>query len=146
MILTTRDYLQHYANDRSMRDPQKENRVLTFLDSLFRDKTVLFIGYGLEELEILEYVIQKSGFRPDTSRREPKHYLLQGYFSHQTAFLEKMKAYYRTECDIHLVPFLLDHKGFDQLIDVLEDFALRIPASEPAVLLKMREMEEWLDE
>lgn len=147
MILTTRDYMQHYANDRSTSDPHKENRVLTFLDSLFADKTVLFIGYGLEELEILEYVIQKSGARADrASKREPSHYLLQGYFSHQTVFLEKMKSYYRTECDVHLIPFLLDHKGFDQLIDVLEDFAQRIPASEPAVLLKMREMEEWLDE
>jgi hypothetical protein len=67
MILTTRDYVRHYANDRLSADPQRENRVLTFLDFLFREKTVLFIGYGLDELEILEYVILKAGRRTGTA-------------------------------------------------------------------------------
>jgi hypothetical protein len=30
-----------------------------YLSHLFQEKTVLFIGYGLEDLEILEYLIQK---------------------------------------------------------------------------------------
>jgi hypothetical protein len=34
--------------------------VLTSLDYLFSNRTVLFIGYGLDELEILEYVILKA--------------------------------------------------------------------------------------
>jgi hypothetical protein len=38
MILTTRDYVRHYANDRLLADPQRENRVLTFLDFLFQGK------------------------------------------------------------------------------------------------------------
>src|ERR1017187_5797415 len=53
MVLTTHDYVEHYANDRYGGDAQKENRVLTFLEHLFTQKTALFIGYGLEELEIL---------------------------------------------------------------------------------------------
>src|SRR5262249_51817213 len=48
MILTTHQYLEHYANDRVSGDAHKENRVLTFLQHLFTDRTVLFIGYGLE--------------------------------------------------------------------------------------------------
>jgi hypothetical protein len=46
MILTTRGYVRHYANDRSARDPQDENRILTFLGYLFDQKRVLFIGYS----------------------------------------------------------------------------------------------------
>ena len=60
MILTTQDYIRHYANDRRADGPEGENRVLTFLEFLFSEKNVLFIGYGLEELEILEYVIGKA--------------------------------------------------------------------------------------
>jgi hypothetical protein len=33
LILSTRDYVQHYANDRLSDDPGKENRVLTLTSS-----------------------------------------------------------------------------------------------------------------
>jgi len=145
MILTTQDYVRHYANDRLSGDPQKENRVLTFLDFLFRNKTVLFVGYGLDELEILEYVIVKAGRPAGIPGREPRHYILQGFFSHEEALFQNLKSYYRSECDIQLIPFRRDDKDWDQLLDVLEDFALRIPASDPLVLQKKQEMEELLD-
>jgi hypothetical protein len=77
MILTTPHYVQHYANDRK----SQENIVLTFLEDLFRDKTVLFIGYGLAELEILEYLIVKT--RTKDKSLQPRHFLLQGFYSHE---------------------------------------------------------------
>jgi len=121
MVLTTLDYLQHYANDRMSGDPYVENRVLTFLDHLFRHRTVLFIGYGLDELEILEYVILKA--RPHASTaQEARHFILQGFFSHETELVRSMKTYY-LEFGIQLIPFLRDSKNWDQLIDVLEEFA-----------------------
>ncbi len=55
--MTTREYITRYRNDRTDADPSRENRTLTFLDYLFTNKTVLFVGYGLDDLEILEYVI-----------------------------------------------------------------------------------------
>lgn len=51
MVLTTQDYVSHYANDRGKNN---ENRVLTFLEFLFSERNVLFIGYGLEELGSVE--------------------------------------------------------------------------------------------
>ena len=60
MILTTQHYVRHYANDRFSGGAGRENNVLTFLDFLFGQKNVLFVGYGLDELEILEYVIGKA--------------------------------------------------------------------------------------
>ena len=79
MILTTPDYVEHYANDRRTKDRHNENYVLTFLEHLFRHKTVLFIGYGLAELEILEYIIVKARSTMDAEVL-PKHFLLQGFF------------------------------------------------------------------
>jgi hypothetical protein len=145
MILTTRDYLEHYANDRlSASSGGSENRVLRLLEDLFRHKTVLFIGYGLEELEILEYVILKAG-QGRGGGKEVRHFLLQGFFSHEDALRRTLKSYYRDQCGIELIPFLLDNKNWGQLVDVLEQFAQRVPVSAPGVLLKAQEMEDWLN-
>jgi hypothetical protein len=145
MVLTTHDYVRHYANDRSSGNVQVENRVLTFLDFLFKNKTVLFIGYGLDELEILEYVILKAVRPAGVQGREPRHYILQGFFSHEEELLRSLKSYYLSECDIQLIPFRRDEKDWEQLVDVLEDFAQRIPTSAPLALQKAQEMEELLN-
>jgi len=141
MVLTTQHYVKHYANDRA----GKENLVLTFLEYLFKHKTVLFVGYGLEELEILEYVILKSQRVPRADRGEAKHYLLQGFFSHELELMRSLKRYYLEECAIQLIPFLRDQQDWDQLLDVLEEFARLTPASEPMVLQEFKEMEDLLN-
>ncbi len=145
MILSTRDYVRHYANDRLSGDPGKENRVLTFLEYLFSHKTVLFIGYGLEELEILEYVIEKARPPVGSTAHEARHYILQGFFSHEETLLRSMKSYYLGECGIQLIPFRRDDKDWGQLLDVLEEFAKTIPASAPYILQKEQEMEDLLN-
>ncbi len=145
MVLTTSDYVRHYANDRFTGEPAQENRVLTFLEHLFAHKTVFFVGYGLEELEILEYVILK---RKSTGGANPeaRHYLLQGFFSHEEQVLRTLRSYYLNECGIELIPFLRDQKDRQQLLDVLDAFARALPASDPTVLQRAQEMEALLDD
>ena len=141
MILTTGDYIRLYsAYGRSSSDPDTENRVLTFLDFLFRQKTVLFVGYGLEELEILEYILEKGPHR----RVEAKHYILQGFFSHQQTLMRNLASYYLNECGIELIPFRRDEKDWDQLLDVVDAFAREMPATSPLMLQKMQDMEALL--
>lgn len=142
MILTTRDYIRRYANDHRTGDATTENRALTFLEHLFEQYTVLFVGYGLEELEILEYVILKAPRQANTANNEARHYLLQGFFSHETALLRSMETYYLRECGIQLIPFLRDQKDRDQLLEVLKDFAQRMPASAPLVLQQEQVLED----
>jgi hypothetical protein len=144
MVMTTRDYITHYANDRAGIDPKAENRVLTFLNHLFQEKTVLFIGYGLDDLEILEYVIQKGRTAAPGQERQAKHYMLQGYFSHQLELMRSLSQYYM-QTDIQLIPFLLDQKDWSQLIEVIENFARLIPATGLLNLQKQKEMEAMLD-
>jgi hypothetical protein len=143
MIVTTPHYVRHYANDR-MTDGGKENNVLTFLTYLFAEKSVLFVGYGLEELEILEYVIGKARLIEETGPREMKHFLLQGFFSHEAELARSLEEYYR-ECGIELIPFLRDEKDWEQLIDVLENFGRLAPAGPPLPVQKLKEMEALLD-
>ena len=141
MIMTTSDYINQYAAyNRSSRDPQTENLVLTFLEFLFRHRTVLFIGYGLEELEILEYVLTKG----PRGAGEVRHYMLQGFFSHEDTLVGNLDTYYRNECGIELLPFRRDEKDWEQLLDVIERFADGMPASTPLVQQEMQDMENLL--
>ncbi|HXJ01396.1 MAG TPA: SIR2 family protein [Micropepsaceae bacterium] len=145
MVLTTKDYVARYAADRNSSDPQKENRTLTFLEHLFGQKTVLFIGYALEDLEILEYVVQKAGRVHSGENTEARHFMLQGFYLHEYELMRSLKNYYRNQCGIQLLPFRRDQKDWLQLLDVLEKFAEAAPASEPIRLQELMEMEAFLD-
>lgn len=147
MILTQQDYVSHYANDRQLGiAPERENRVLTFLDHLFRNRSVLFLGYGLEELEILEYVILKGGHKNIDPSLAPRHFVLQGFFNHQGELMRHMQQYYQVECGLLLIPFSRDDNNYGQLINVLETWATNLPASKPLVLQQLKEMENLLDD
>jgi len=143
MVLTTSDYIDRYSGyGRSPSDPQTENRVLTFLDHLFNYKTVLFVGYGLEELEVLEYILEKGVRRTG----EARHYMLQGFYSHQEMLMQTYASYYLSECGIDLISFRRDEKDWDQLAAVLADFAREMPATSPMILQQMQEMAGLLNE
>jgi hypothetical protein len=144
MILTTQHYVRHYANDRSPRSDAAENNVLTFLDFLFAQKNVLFVGYGLDELEILEYVIGKARLSGEPGHTELRHFLLQGFFLHENELAKSLVPYYR-ECGIELIPYLRDHLDWDQLIDVLEEFARLAPAGSSLKVQTLMEMEDLLE-
>ena len=113
-----------YANDRISKEEDKENKILTFLEHLFNNKTVLFIGYGLDELEILEYVMLKAKKINKENKTEVKHYLLNGFFSHEAQLVKNLGDYYAREFGIKLLPFLRDGRNWGQLLPVLEDLAL----------------------
>jgi hypothetical protein len=144
MIMTTRDYIRRYANDRRLDDPTLENRALTFLEFLFERKTVLFVGYGLEDLEILEYVVQKARQQASPGRPQARHFMLQGYFGHEYELMRSMTQYY-AQYDIELLPFRRDQRNWAQLIEVLEAFAAAMPAKTPLGLQRQMEMEMLLD-
>lgn len=139
MILTVGDYIRHYANDRINGE---ENPVLTFLDDLFRIRSVLFIGYGLEEYELLEPIIMKA--KAGFDHHSIRHYLLQGFFSYEQRLSEILQNYYRNELGIELLPYRRDEKDREQLVDVLEAFAEQIPAAAPSVLQDLNDMEALL--
>jgi hypothetical protein len=118
MVVTTSDYLSHYG----------EPHVQAFLDELFNRFTILFIGYGLEESEVLEHVLRKG-----TSRRQlqASRFMLSGYFSHQERTFGHMQRYYKESFGVHLVPFGRDHSDHAQLEHVLQDWSGRLKVGSP---------------
>lgn len=128
MVISTRDYLEHYNRD----------EVHEFLRVLFTDFTVLFVGYGLDELEILEYVFLK---KPSAGQ----HYWLFPVFSYQTKLLERLKKYYRNHCNVELVGFNRDQNNYRQLIDVISKWADEINYRPPGFSEKAKIIERAFD-
>lgn len=144
MVLTTVDYLERYSSHRIDGRSNHENPFLTFLEVLFKQKNVLFIGYGLNELEVLEYVMQKGITKlPEEADSEPRHYVLQGFFSHEIEVARSLESYYR-QFGIGLLPFSRDERGWDQLVHVIEYLARELPVGQAMELAKRNEMEDLL--
>ncbi|MDA8134545.1 MAG: SIR2 family protein [Desulfobacteraceae bacterium] len=142
MILTTVDYLDLYSSHR-INGKDRENPFLTFLQTLFSLKNVLFIGYGLSELEILEYIIQKGLEKRPKTDESPRHYVLQGFFSHELGLAQNLEKYYY-QFGIGLIPFRRDERNYEQLIEVIDHLAQKIPPGPTLTSPKLLEMEDLL--
>lgn len=138
LVMTTAEYLRFYSNPVG-----RENPVLSFLRALFDHKNVLFVGYGLAELEILEYVIGKSN--NNSATQEPRHFLLGGYYTHEEELVRSMTDYYAA-MGVMLVPYSRNTRDWRQLIQVLEAFAQAAPARPLALSKQKLEMEALLND
>lgn len=143
MVITTADYLRRYASHGIDGNGGRENPFLTFLQKLFELKNVLFIGYSLSELEVLEYVLQKAGTKP-LDGLAPKHYILQGFYSHELELARSLEGYFLS-LGVGLLPFSKDENNWGQLIHVLEDLVVKLPSGMPLALPVLREMEGLLE-
>ena len=135
----------HYTSDI---DPDKNNLVFTatqyvnryndqdfvqFLTTIFlEDNVIVFIGYGLNEFELIDYVVTKTGYNEDSPK---KVYVLYGFCENDDVLYEAKKSYFDA-LNIEIIPYNLTQKGYIALIDVLkalyEDYKKKaiIPVSE----------------
>ena len=132
MIVTTRQYLEHYY----------EPVVQEFLRGLFARKTVLFIGYGLEEAEILEHILRHGGISTGADR---KRFALQGYYESQQPLYENLHNYYRQSFGVHIIGFVRDHKGYKQQEAIFADWGPQIAVKPPPLAADIDRINEVLD-
>ncbi len=120
-IMTTAEYIKHY----------KENEVKDLMKKLFSGQYVLlFVGYGLGELEILEYLVNsnKELLGLDSEPKELSHYLLAPYFEEEESIFELERKYYQS-MGVKLVGYSLTKKGYSHLESVIEDLSRQLPPS-----------------
>lgn len=122
MIVTTRDYLEHYDH----------KNVISFLGKLFEEYTVLFVGYGLEEAEILEHVLRRSGVRHEDGGT--RRYTLQGFFNSEQPLYEKLIDYFDKSFGVELIGFTRDNKDYSQLEKIIRDWSDDIDVKPPPVM------------
>ena len=109
MIFTVNQYVSRYSV------AKKENeKFLSFLKDVFSKYIVLFIGYGVSEFELLDYVIAKGNISG-----KPRHFILNPYYSEEKKILECDELYFK-KLNINVIPFSKDKLGYNQLIEVLK--------------------------
>jgi len=116
IVFTLREYIHRYNNE----------HFKDFLEHIFREYQVLFIGYGLEEFEILDFIITKYDDRvKHDSEGRCKHFILKPYFRGDEKLLEYDQHYYR-DLGIEVIPYAIDEGGYHQLHEVLKNWNIQI--------------------
>ncbi|HYA41604.1 MAG TPA: SIR2 family protein [Syntrophobacteraceae bacterium] len=132
MILTTKHYLEHYDHP----------TVQHFLGELFLRKTVLFIGYRLEEAEILEHILRRGGVKSTGDRRR---FVLQGFYKTHDALYKNLNQYYEKSFGVHLIGFVRDYKEYEQQEDILRAWSLKLRVNKPPLRNDLDYMDEVLN-
>ena len=133
MIVTTKDYLEHYISE----------EVPKFLNHLFSTKVVLFLGYGLEETEILEYVLKSSNQKDEAQKRL---FILQGFFNAEEPLFNKLKDYYEQSFNAQLIIFPRDHEDYVQQRAIIKKWGDELEFKDLALADKLAALEADLDE
>lgn len=131
MVYTTKQYLEHYD------DPTVQH----FLGELFEKKTILFLGYRLEESEILEHILRRGRVK-DT--RNMRRFTLMPFFFSQKPLYEMLYEYYKKSFGVHLIGFIRDHKDYNQLEDIVKAWSEQIEVKPPALVKDLEFMDEVL--
>lgn len=131
LIFTVPEYLRHYSSD--------NHEYLKFLKEIFLKYTVLFVGYGLDELEILEFMAAKTNL--DGSNKNKRRFLLFPLYKGEENILRNEKSYFDS-FGIEVIAYEKDQNGYNQLIDVIKTWANEIDQTSSVLVDNYREIEE----
>lgn len=133
LIVTTKDYLEHYDDE----------TVQHFLGQLFEKKTVLFLGYGLEEAEILEHILRRGGVGP---RGDKRRFSLHPFYISQAPLYQKIHQYYEKSFGVHVLGYVRDYKDYHQLHTIMESWVSQLQISRPSMADDLERINEVLDD
>ncbi|MGE0671729.1 MAG: SIR2 family protein [Methylibium sp.] len=123
MVVSLKDYIEHYA----------DLRVQAFLSAMFKNHTVLFVGYGLAELEVLDHII-RSNESLRTRTAEPRHFLLYAHRSTESVQTRFIEQFFRDQCGVCVVPYCIDAKGHQEVVEVFKGWKSELDVRDPTTL------------
>jgi hypothetical protein len=126
LIFTVKQYFTRY----------KDKEFVKFLESLFT-KTVLFVGYGLGEFELLEHMYK------NITLSENHYFYLGGYYTHEKRLCDFEQMYF-DQMKVKLIPYSKDKKGFKQLPIVIEEWVKQIQTTTNVLQNNFDEIDEVL--
>ncbi|MBP7791528.1 MAG: SIR2 family protein [Candidatus Goldbacteria bacterium] len=105
MVFKVDEYLARY-NDSDFKQ---------FLERVFSKNTILFIGYGLEEFELLDYICKND----KSQKTEKRKFYLKGFYENEESLVDIEQKYY-DDLGIILVPYSMDQKGYEQILEIIK--------------------------
>jgi len=111
LVMTIDEYLSRYQND----------DFRSFLEDIFFDEQYcfLFIGYGVDEMEIIDFMIQKYSKGSKTLRSFiHRFYVLLPFFYNEEP-LYKYEQMYFDQINMSVIPYAINSRGYEQIDEVL---------------------------
>lgn len=134
IIFATREYIKHYNDD----------NVRTFLEEVFGGNyLVLFIGYSLSEIEILDYLLLKgnpTSIQPNSSV-ESNSLLLLPFNTPEVSLLKFEQTYFK-QLGVAVIPYAIDQNGYNQLFNVISEWQKEINLVTPYLYNSFKIIEE----
>ncbi len=111
LVFSVDEYIRHY----------RKKQVRAFLQELFTKYTILFVGYGLAELQLLEYLI--IGNEKDDGA--VRHFYLLPMYKGEENLLEFQQAYFK-KLGIQGIAYDITDNGYEQLYHVIKAWQTEI--------------------
>ena len=112
-----------------------------FLKQIFDGYIVLFVGYGMSEFELLDFIITKYG---TTGEKELKHFTLLPFYTGEETRLE-FETYYHRKMGVSVIPYQKDQNGYNQLYEVIKDWNTKINQTSKYLYDSYKEIEEAVE-
>lgn len=122
LVISYEDYIERYG--RYQTDEKKihiQNLYSEFLEAVFNeDKVVLFIGYGLEELEILQYLLYDELKKRNRIIPISNRYFLLGCYSDDNLKISCLANYYEYRYKVTMIPYDITENGYEKMEELLD--------------------------
>lgn len=131
LVFTIPGYIERYRNEDFRQ----------FLRHIFDQYTVLFIGYGMNEFELLDFIITRFG---TPGEKELKHFILLAFYTGEESRLE-FETYFHRKMGISVEAYQKDLNGYSQLYEVIRDWNSKINQTSTHLLDSYKEIEEAVE-
>lgn len=123
IVLTIDEYAKRY----------REKNVQKFLEHVFLENQycLLFIGYSVDEMEIIDYMCEKYGEEVERKREEliNRRYILLPFFQNEEKLLKHEESYFN-RIGITVLPYAIDQKAYEQIYEVIGEWRNRLLAKD----------------
>lgn len=135
MVLTLENYFDRYQQSSS-----SPRRLHGFLSQVFEKYSILFIGYGLGEFEILDYLFTK--FARGSGQQ---HFILLPFYTGEESILKLQQYYYKT-MNITVVAYRADEAGHARLGDVVKEWVKEIKRRSIDLTRRYKQIDDFVQD
>lgn len=131
LVFTLSTYMELY----------QESSFRKFLEQVFARFVVLFIGYGMSEFELLDFLMIKYD---SNQKKESSKFILNHYYKGDEKILE-LDQYYYDEMGVRVIGYQMDNEGYGQLYEIVRRWSEEIDQTSTYLYDSFDEIDEAIN-